>query len=270
MEWLGLTPDVMRRRVEESLDLLGLADVRRRPMSTLSGGQQQRVAIGAAMTSHPRVLVLDEPTSALDPQAAEDVLSALQRLVHDLGTTSCWPSSLEQVVSTRTVCCTFLATGGRRRLPDQIMAAAPIVPPVVGSVGSPAGGRCRCRSPMHVPGRRQPARRVEPPDPAAGRGSAADRSSPLAGTLTVRYGGQWLRGIDRRPAQRDRRPDGPQRCGQVSLLTAMVGLVEPSDGTIFLGGCGRTGTPSRWCEPPGWSRREPADSLRRVGGGRVP
>lgn len=87
MESLGLAPDVMRRRVEETLDLLGLAELRDRPIATLSGGQRQRVAIGSVLTPHPRVLVLDEPTSALDPAAAEDVLAVLQRLVHDLGTT---------------------------------------------------------------------------------------------------------------------------------------------------------------------------------------
>ena len=87
MESLGVAPDTMRRRVEETLDLLGLAELRDRPIATLSGGQQQRVAIGSVLTPHPRVLVLDEPTSALDPAAAEEVLAVLQRLVHDLGTT---------------------------------------------------------------------------------------------------------------------------------------------------------------------------------------
>jgi len=77
----------MRKRVEESLDLLGLADLRRRPLRTLSGGQQQRVAIAAALTALPSVLVLDEPTSALDPNAAEEVLAALLRLVDDIGLT---------------------------------------------------------------------------------------------------------------------------------------------------------------------------------------
>lgn len=87
MEQLSLPPAVMRKRVEETLDLLGIAELRNRPLRTLSGGQQQRVAIGAVLTSHPRVLVLDEPTSALDPTAAEDVLAAVTRLVHDLGVT---------------------------------------------------------------------------------------------------------------------------------------------------------------------------------------
>lgn len=86
MEQLGVAPQVMRRRVEETLDLLGIAELRNRPLRTLSGGQQQRVAIGAVLTVHPKYLVLDEPTSALDPTAAEEVLATLSRLVHDLGT----------------------------------------------------------------------------------------------------------------------------------------------------------------------------------------
>ncbi|MFV0315397.1 MAG: ABC transporter ATP-binding protein [Microthrixaceae bacterium] len=87
MEQLGVPPTAMRKRVEETLDLLGLAELRTRALADLSGGQQQRVAIGAALTAQPRILVLDEPTSALDPTAAEDVLAAITRLVHDLGIT---------------------------------------------------------------------------------------------------------------------------------------------------------------------------------------
>jgi energy-coupling factor transport system ATP-binding protein len=87
MEQLGLAPEVMRKRVEETLDLLGIADLRGAPLADLSGGQQQRVAIGSVLTAHPKVLVLDEPTSALDPTGAEEVLAAITRLVHDLAIT---------------------------------------------------------------------------------------------------------------------------------------------------------------------------------------
>src|SRR4029078_11739178 len=67
MEQLGTVPETMRRRVEETLDLLGIADLRSRDLRTLSGGQQQRVAIGAVLTTHPRVLVPHEPTPVFDP-----------------------------------------------------------------------------------------------------------------------------------------------------------------------------------------------------------
>ncbi|MEI8405628.1 MAG: ABC transporter ATP-binding protein, partial [Actinomycetes bacterium] len=87
MENLGIEPAVMRRRVEEALDLMSLHELRDRRLTTLSGGQRQRVAIAAVLAAAPRILVLDEPTSALDPGAAEEVLSSLTRLVHDVGMT---------------------------------------------------------------------------------------------------------------------------------------------------------------------------------------
>jgi len=135
MESLGLDPDVMRRRVEETLDLLGLADLRDRPISTLSGGQQQRVAIGSVLTPHPRVLVLDEPTSALDPAAAEEVLAVLQRLVHDLGTTVLMAEHrLERVIQYADQVALLPAPAAAPVLgaPADIMAVSPVYPPVVG------------------------------------------------------------------------------------------------------------------------------------------
>ncbi|MFD5541669.1 ABC transporter ATP-binding protein [Streptomyces sp. NPDC127079] len=134
MESLGIAPAVMRRRVEETLDLLGLAELRDRPIATLSGGQRQRVAIGSVLTPHPRVLVLDEPTSALDPAAAEEVLAVLQRLVHDLGTTVFMAEHrLERVVqyADRVV---LLAEAGAAPVtgtPAEVMAVSPVCPPVV-------------------------------------------------------------------------------------------------------------------------------------------
>lgn len=73
MEALNFAPDVMRKRVEEVLDLLSLNSVRNRAISSLSGGEQQRVAIASALVMHPKVLVLDEPTSALDPIATSKI-----------------------------------------------------------------------------------------------------------------------------------------------------------------------------------------------------
>ncbi|MFD7834942.1 ABC transporter ATP-binding protein [Streptomyces sp. NPDC059761] len=141
MESLGLAPAVMRRRVEETLDLLGLNELRDRPIATLSGGQQQRVAIGSVLTPHPKVLVLDEPTSALDPAAAEEVLAVLQRLVHDLGTTVLLAEHrLERVVQYADQVLLLPSPGAAPVLgsPSSIMAVSPVHPPVV-ALGRLAG-----------------------------------------------------------------------------------------------------------------------------------
>ena len=133
MEVLNLPNDVMRKRVEEVLDLLSLAPLRNRSIATLSGGEQQRVAIGAALVTHPKVLVLDEPTSALDPIAAEEVLSILHRLVHDLGLTVVIAEhKLERVIqfADRIV---YINGEGVANVgtPEEILMQSPIAPPIV-------------------------------------------------------------------------------------------------------------------------------------------
>ncbi|MFJ1648312.1 ABC transporter ATP-binding protein [Streptomyces sp. NPDC088258] len=140
MEQLAIPPATMRKRVEETLDLLGLAELRHRALYELSGGQQQRVAIGSVLTAHPRVLVLDEPTSALDPTAADEVLAAVTRLVHDLGVTVLMAEHrLERVVqyADRVV---HLPGDGRAvtGAPADILRTSTIAPPIV-ELGRAAG-----------------------------------------------------------------------------------------------------------------------------------
>ena len=132
MEQLGIDPSRMRVRVEEVLDLLGITDLRRRALRTLSGGQQQRVAIASVLTARPRVLVLDEPTSALDPVAAEDVVSLLSRLVHDLGLTVVMAEHrMERVVEF----CDSVVLVSRGAVvagsPREMLAVSPVAPPLI-------------------------------------------------------------------------------------------------------------------------------------------
>jgi energy-coupling factor transport system ATP-binding protein len=133
MEQLGVPAPTMRKRVEEMLDLLGIAALRRRSLRTLSGGEQQRVAIAATLAAHPQALVLDEPTSALDPTGAEEVLAAVSRLVHDLGTTVLMAEHrLERVVQHADTAVWMPGDGSVAHGPvGDVLAGATIAPPVV-------------------------------------------------------------------------------------------------------------------------------------------
>ena len=247
MESIGLAPALMRRRVEETLDLLGLADLRQRSLLSLSGGQRQRVAIGAVLTTHPKVLVLDEPTSALDPGAAEEVLAALQRLVHDLGVTVLLAEHrLERVVqyADRVV----VVPGDGEALvvgtPVDVMVDAPVAPPVV-ELGRLAGW-----SPLPLTVR--DARRAAGPlaerlaplvDEAARRTRAAlhviDGEPALTvSDVVVRHGSvPALRGVS---LAADRGEIvavmGRNGAGKSTLLSTLVGLHVPQRGTVSVGG----------------------------------
>ena len=77
-----------RRRAEEVLGLVGLAERLEHKPGELSGGEQQRVALARALCLEPRVLLADEPTGNLDPQTAEGIHALLSDLNRRLGLTA--------------------------------------------------------------------------------------------------------------------------------------------------------------------------------------
>ena len=78
----------IRRRVDELLSVVGLADFGGRLPSELSGGQQQRVALARALALEPRILLLDEPFSALDTKLRVELRTFVRKLQREVGTTT--------------------------------------------------------------------------------------------------------------------------------------------------------------------------------------
>ena len=75
----GVHPKVARRRADELVEDLDLANHRDIIIGNLSGGLKRRVLVGIAALSHPPVMVLDEPTTGLDPQSRRSLWSLLRR-----------------------------------------------------------------------------------------------------------------------------------------------------------------------------------------------
>jgi putative ABC transport system ATP-binding protein len=77
----------VHQRAAMMLDAVGLSDRKKYYPDSLSGGQKQRVAIARALMSRPKLVLADEPTAALDSKSGRDVVTIMQRLAREQGTT---------------------------------------------------------------------------------------------------------------------------------------------------------------------------------------
>lgn len=87
LEMRAVEPKEIRKRVDEELKTVGLADRRKLSPARLSGGQKQREAIAGVAVCRPRCIVLDEPTAMLDPHARRRVVQLLHQLNREAGIT---------------------------------------------------------------------------------------------------------------------------------------------------------------------------------------
>lgn len=241
LEQAALPAPAMRVRVEETLDLLDLARLRDRPLTTLSGGERQRVAIGAALALRPAILVLDEPTSQLDPQSAEDVLTALVRLNSDLGLTIVLAEHRLERVLPFAERLLYLSPGGRSLLSGDVRSVLrqiDLAPPLV-QVGKALGW---APLPLTVKeGLRFSQKSPETPPPAPKNNeSPAQQRDPLLDVqgLTVAYERQTVLqnvGLSVWPSEIVVLM-GRNGAGKTTLLRSIVGLVRPQRGEVRLQG----------------------------------
>ena len=80
MENLGLSPDIMDKRIDDALSTLGIIDSRFSMTSKLSGGQKQKVSLAGILCMQSKILVLDEPTSMIDKNGRIDLLQKVYEL----------------------------------------------------------------------------------------------------------------------------------------------------------------------------------------------
>lgn len=75
------------KAAEEVMEILGVTNLKNRPIGRLSGGQQQRILLARALVHNPQLLILDEPTVALDPQSRESFYATVKKLNKENGVT---------------------------------------------------------------------------------------------------------------------------------------------------------------------------------------
>ena len=245
MENFNVPPLTMRKRVEEVLDQLNIAHLRHRRVSTLSGGEKQRVAIAAALTMQPQALVLDEPTSQLDPQAAEEVLTAVERLNADLGLTVILAEHRLERVLQYADRALYLPGPGSPAVcdaPRTVMAQVPLTPPLI-TLGKALGWH---PLPLTIKEGRQfvsqelkeslSTRRV----PSSSLSSLSSISPPAIEMDDVWFsynGHEALRGIN----LSIRRGEfvalmGRNGSGKTTLAKHLVGLLQPGQGRVCIYG----------------------------------
>lgn len=99
LEVIEEEPAVIRKRVIEVLDLVGLKHKARMLPTELSGGEQQRIAIARSIVNNPKVVIADEPTGNLDPDTSWDIMRLFEA-INERGTTIVMATHNKDIVNT--------------------------------------------------------------------------------------------------------------------------------------------------------------------------
>jgi cell division transport system ATP-binding protein len=126
LQVLGLPGRLIRRRVGEVLERVGLGGRGSEFAGTLSGGEQQRVAVARAIVGEPALLLADEPTGNLDPQLAVDILGLLED-INDTGVTVLFATHDRSLLDVRPRRVVVLDEGRATDVPNGLDTAADLL-----------------------------------------------------------------------------------------------------------------------------------------------
>lgn len=221
-ENLCIPPEEIRERVHFALQAVGALDLKDRKVHTLSGGEKQRVAIASVLAMTPVLLILDEPTANLDPSCTREVLRTMEKLREEQGISIIViEHRLERLVpiSDRLL----LMEKGRiveestdRKLHRRYLPAAGWTDSGTDlRQGEPAG--------LEKKGEKQPLLSVE------NLQAGYEGREVLKGISFCAYPGETLAIM------------GDNGSGKTTLLLALLGVLKPGEGRIFLNGKDITG-----------------------------
>ncbi|UUX34736.1 ABC transporter ATP-binding protein [Fundicoccus culcitae] len=88
----GLSGKLLKERIQEALEVIGLTNHVKKPVKTFSGGMQRRLNIAAGILHRPNFLILDEPTVGVDPQSRNKIFEFIKYMIHEYGTTVLYTS----------------------------------------------------------------------------------------------------------------------------------------------------------------------------------
>lgn len=221
-ENLRIPPEEIRERVHFALQAVGALDLMDRKVHTLSGGEKQRVAIASVLAMTPVLLILDEPTANLDPSCTREVLRTMEKLREEQGISIIViEHRLERLVpiSDRLL---FMEKGRiveestDRKLPRRYLPAAGWTDSGTGlRQGEPAG--------LEKKGEKLPLLSVE------NLQAGYEGREVLKGISFCAYPGETLAIM------------GDNGSGKTTLLLALLGVLKPGEGRIFLNGKDITG-----------------------------
>lgn len=221
-ENLRIPPEEIRERVHFALQAVGALDLMDRKVHTLSGGEKQRVAIASVLAMTPVLLILDEPTANLDPSCTREVLRTMEKLREEQGISIIViEHRLERLVpiSDRLL---FMEKGRivgestDRKLPRRYLPAA-------GWTDSGTGLRQGETAGLEKKGEKLPLLSVE------NLQAGYEGREVLKGISFCAYPGETLAIM------------GDNGSGKTTLLLALLGVLKPGEGRIFLNGKDITG-----------------------------